>query len=745
VMDPNAISVPEFEVLNRLPPIGGAEVFLARKLGSAESVLLRVLRQELAASPILVARFLDAVAAARAVSHPHLARVLDAGLTPLGRPWVATEYFEGEDLAQHLKTNTGLSAAELIRLAVPMCQALEAAHAVGVLHGGIKPSSIFLARGLGHEASRLLDLGLSRFEGDLSVEGDRAAQVALLMYAAPETIAGSPPDARSDIYSFGVVLYEALTGVPPFVASGPDELRRLQLEKPARPLTGANLPLAGVVERCLAKNPIDRFSSARQLMDALLACRLPSTLDPEQVPANAQLSGTPVTDEAREQLGDLLGPYQLVRMIGEGSMGRVYLAEHTKLGRQVALKVLRTSQTRHRALVQRFFQEARTVNQINHEHIVEVFDFVEELTADGINLVYCVMELLAGTNLAGTLSREHLTISRCVAMTRQICSALGAAHQVGVVHRDVKPDNIFLTTRGGQQDYVKVLDFGVAKVAVQPGLKTTVSETASGALVGTPTYMAPEQASGLEVDSRADIYAVGTLLYEMLAGHPPFQSTNFGQLAAEIITKDPPPLGTLSLGGERIPPGLKAVLLRALEKDPKARYQTMEELGEALAPFAVSGAASQSPSRRVALVGGAVALVAIAALVVTRAQPAEPPVVAEPVAPIVPPVVPVPVPELPKTIKLTIGSTPPGAHVFRQDTRAELGITPLSVEVPRDDAQVVLSLKLDGHLLAERKVRLDSNTSLEVSLQRERGPIRPVPDKPRKSVGKESTLDPFAE
>ncbi len=737
-MPPPVIS--EFEVTQQLPPIGGAEVYLARRLSSGQAVVLRVLREELSASEMLVACFLDAVSAARTVVHPYLAQVLDSGITPQGRPWVATEYFEGEDLAQHLRTNPGLSPAELIRLAVPLCEALEAAHAVGVLHGGLKPSSIFIARGLGNEASRLLDLGLSRFEGDLSVEGDRAAQVALLMYAAPETIAGGKPDVRSDLYSLGVVLYEAVTGAPPFVASGPDGLRKLQLEKAPRRLTGRNAPLAAVVERCLAKNPIDRYSTARQLADALLACRLPTTLDPA-VSGSGQDAAA--ADEAREQLGDVLGSYQLVRLIGEGSMGRVYLAQHTKLGRQVALKVLRTNQTRHRALVQRFFQEARTVNQINHEHIVEVFDFVEELTPDGINLVYCVMELLAGTSLSALLSIERLAVNRTVAMARQICSALGAAHQVGVIHRDIKPDNIFLTTRAGQADYVKVLDFGVAKVTVQPGLKITVSDTASGALVGTPTYMSPEQAAGLKVDPRADIYALGTLMYEMLTGHPPFQSTTFGQLAAEIITKDPPPIGSLSIAGEKVLPGLKAEIYRALEKDPQARHPTMEAFSQALAPYELRNAGRASSTRRAAFLAGSVGLVAMFGVAVSRlgaGVPVAPPVLA------IPERVPV---EVPPTVHLTVGSTPSGARVTRKDTGLELGVTPLGVVLPRDEAPLVLELSLAGHRPTERVVRLDANTALDVSLERdvEPTPNRPSPPvvKPRKRIGKESTIDPFSE
>jgi serine/threonine protein kinase len=223
---------------------------------------------------------------------------------------------------------------------------------------------------------------------------------------------------------------------------------------------------------------------------------------------------TPSGQELQE--GAVLGNYQLERLLGEGSMGRVFQARHVRLGRQVALKVLRPEHARDGSFVQRFFQEARTVNQINHEHIVEVFDFVDE-SPDGH--VYCVMELLRGQSLTALLKEEGLTLERVQRMAVQVCAALGAAHQVGVVHRDIKPDNLFVSQRSGQQDFVKVLDFGVAKlITTQTGVSLT--GTLDGTIIGTPAYMAPEQAAGLPVDARADIYAVGNILYEMIAGHP---------------------------------------------------------------------------------------------------------------------------------------------------------------------------------------------------------------------------------
>ncbi|WP_328707207.1 serine/threonine-protein kinase [Citreicoccus inhibens] len=283
---------------------------------------------------------------------------------------------------------------------------------------------------------------------------------------------------------------------------------------------------------------------------------------------------TQAVEELRE--GSMLGAYQLERLLGEGSMGRVYQARHAKLGRQVALKVLRADHARDSTFVQRFFQEARTVNQINHEHIVEIFDFVDE-GAEG--RVYCVMELLRGQSLATLLKSEPITLARIQRIAVQVCTALGAAHQVGVVHRDIKPDNLFIIQRGGQPDFVKVLDFGVAKLMAAQG---GVSSTLDGTIIGTPAYMSPEQAAGLPVDHRADIYAVGNILYELVVGHPPFESTAFGQLVVQIITQAPPALPATLPSGEPLPAEFSELVMRCLAKEPEARPQQLAEVTTAL-------------------------------------------------------------------------------------------------------------------------------------------------------------------
>jgi serine/threonine-protein kinase len=282
-------------------------------------------------------------------------------------------------------------------------------------------------------------------------------------------------------------------------------------------------------------------------------------------------TGGPTVVDRELQVGEVLGSYQLERLLGEGSMGQVFQARHVRLGRQVALKVLRPAFAHDSGFVRRFFQEAHAVNRINHEHIVEIFDFVEDAQH---GYVYCVMELLRGQNLSSLVKEEQLSVLRIRRILVQVCAALGAAHQLGVVHRDIKPDNLFITHKGGQADFVKVLDFGVAKLLTAEN----TSGTLDGTIIGTPTYMSPEQAAGLPVNHLADIYAVGAVLYEMLSGQPPHQAANFGQLMVKIITEVPSALPSHTPSGEPVPQALAQLALRCLAKEPADRPQSLAEV-----------------------------------------------------------------------------------------------------------------------------------------------------------------------
>jgi serine/threonine-protein kinase len=254
----------------------------------------------------------------------------------------------------------------------------------------------------------------------------------------------------------------------------------------------------------------------------------------------------------------------------------VYRAEHVKLGREVALKLLKPQYASRRDSVARFFQEARAVNRIRHRNIVDITDFVE--IDDGT--VFIIMELLRGAPLRD-LAREPgaLSLPRALSMLSQITDALAAAHDVGIVHRDMKPDNIFIVDRGDGADLVKLLDFGVAKLIAQE--EESAWETKAGSVIGTPAYMSPEQAGGLQVDGRSDVYSVGAIMYELFTGEPLFRARSFGEYVRKHLSEEPvPPRRTP--GGAGLDARIEQMILRCLQKSPDARYPSMRALNQDL-------------------------------------------------------------------------------------------------------------------------------------------------------------------
>ena len=271
--------------------------------------------------------------------------------------------------------------------------------------------------------------------------------------------------------------------------------------------------------------------------------------------------------------GQSIGNYRILNKIGTGGMGAVYLAEHPLIGKRVALKVIHRELAGNRDVVSRFFQEARAVNQIGNEHIVEIHDF--GVTPGGDH--FFIMEYLEGETLAAILARENtLGIMRSLHVGAQMAAALEAAHVAGILHRDLKPDNIMLMSRLGDQDFVKVLDFGLAKMFSG----ADAVKTAAGVLLGTPQYMSPEACESKgDVDHRTDIYALGVLLFQMMTGSLPFDGESMGEVLVKQVTALPPAPRGLN---PAIPPSVEQILLRCLAKRVDARFATMAQLRQAL-------------------------------------------------------------------------------------------------------------------------------------------------------------------
>jgi serine/threonine-protein kinase len=269
--------------------------------------------------------------------------------------------------------------------------------------------------------------------------------------------------------------------------------------------------------------------------------------------------------------------YRVLEHLSEGGMASVYLAEHVAVGRTLALKILRGDQSRQPDLLRRFLQEARAASLVRSPHVIDIIDV--GVTPDG--LAYMAMELLDGEDLSQLLAREGpLPWSRLGPMILQICDALRAAHAQGIVHRDIKPENCFAIEFAGARDFIKVIDFGIAKDLEG---KTDIhrAPTVSGSIYGTAAYVAPELLAGKTPDARVDIYALGVLMYELLAGEKPFPGEAISDILLGHLQTLPTPLATKAPG--RVPEAVDALVLHALEKDPDHRFQSMEALAEAVA------------------------------------------------------------------------------------------------------------------------------------------------------------------
>jgi eukaryotic-like serine/threonine-protein kinase len=316
------------------------------------------------------------------------------------------------------------------------------------------------------------------------------------------------------------------------------------------------------------------------------------------------------TGDSDSLVGQVIGGrYRITQLLGEGGMGRVYLGEQ-QMGtnvRKVAVKTLQAQFAKDPQVLARFHRECGTVSELEHPNTIQFFDFGQ--TPDG--QLYIAMEYVLGESVSDALKKGPMPADRAVRILAQICGSLEEAHSRGVIHRDLKPDNIILTQRAGSADFVKVLDFGIAKRSEAKDQAQEQKLTQQGMVLGTPPYMSPEQFTGKQLDPRSDIYSLGVMAYEMLTGRLPFDADTPWQWATQHLTAQPIPFESLAAAAA-IPPPVKAAIVRALAKEPENRQASVRQFYDEISgtvPIAtpVSGSAATAAMPATAASGGGTA------------------------------------------------------------------------------------------------------------------------------------------
>ncbi len=540
-----------YEIQKTLGEGGMGAVYQALDRELDRVVAVKVVRPELAGHREVLHRFKQELILARQITHRNIIRIFDLGADN-GRPFITMEFVEGTNLRAMLAERGKFSPAEATAIIHQVMEGLEAAHAEGVIHRDLKPQNIIVDP---HGRVCLMDFGIAR-----SMEVDGMTRTGVLVgtpdYMSPEQAMGEKLDTRSDLFSAGVLFYELLTGVQPYhEKTMMATLVKRTTEKaiPPRKLD-AGIPqhVSEIVSRCLEIDRNLRYQTAGEIIRDL-----------DQAKASPPAAAPSVDTAGALEPGSRLGSrYVIEALLGEGGMGKVYRAQDTELGRTVALKMVRADLTANPAAMELLKQEILLASRITHKNILRIYDLGE---AGGVKFIS--MAFVDGQDLFRLIERTGpLELSRALAIARQICLALDAAHAEGIVHLDLKPQNVLL----GAGEEVYVSDFGLARP-----LEAGAAGAESGEITGTPRYMSPEQIESQPVDHRSDLYSFGLILYEMLTGDVPFASETVMQALYQRVTR--PPKNPKLLRPD-LPEHYVRILFRCLEKNPAARYQSAREL-----------------------------------------------------------------------------------------------------------------------------------------------------------------------
>lgn len=554
-----------YQILALIAAGGMGEVFRAKRTRLGDEVAVKVIRSTGHDDPRLHHQFMTEGRACAALRHPNIVSVLDVGVDPALGPFLVMEYLNGPSLAQEIAATGPMPPEKVRRIAGDLAIAIDLAHAQGLIHRDLKPANIVTHRyETGDVVYKIVDfgIGLMRHADDDAMQTVAAGPImASLSYASPEQLSGEPLDGRSDIYSFGIVVYEMLTGRLPFADGDARTLLAKKLTgvppRPSEVAVDLDPRLDGAVLKALASDPARRWASATAFARALDGLEV-APEDGDVLPAGSGLRGR----------------YALGEMIARGRMGsEIYAGTHQAMGNRVAIRIMRRgAQPAWDAARVRFLREARTM-QIAHPSILQVRDYGEEP-----DLVYVVTDFVPGSSLRDLLDREGaLPWERGWRFVLNLASASHALHRKGTLTYGLTPA-IIRVTGEGPDERLLISSAGISEL--QDVLASSSEEALRGLQLSDSDlfYVGPEVLLGEQPDGRTDVYTIGVLAYELLTGKRPFGAATVPQLMARIFAGDFEDPRVFAPG---LPAEAAQIIVRCLARRPDQRYADAAELESA--------------------------------------------------------------------------------------------------------------------------------------------------------------------
>jgi serine/threonine protein kinase len=570
VLSIGAVLDGRYEIVAPIAEGGMGAVYRARRTLLGDEVAVKIMRPDFGSDPDYRERFLRESRACAQLRHPNIVSILDYNLDPEGRPFLVMELLNGRSLREEVIDRGPLSIAQMQQIMMPLCGALQLAHERGVLHRDLKPANIVAHDfGGGTRTHKIVDFGLARVRESTEATRLTGAHQFLgtIAYAAPEQLSGGILDARSDIYSLGVVIFEALTGRLPFEGEDPMMVLSAVMSRPAPPPSSLRADLPAWVDivlgRALAKSPSDRYDS---MADFALDLRAAAGSDQSTMILDAP-PGRPA--------GGLLATYDVGRRLGPGRMGsEVFLGTHRAMGHPVAIRLLRREAERDwNAVRGRLLREAKAL-QIAHPSIIHVRDYGEEG-----DLIYVITDYIEGRSLREVLRADGpMPWTRLRPLLVQLIEAAGVLHRRGGLLSGMSPD-IMRVTPDDEAERLMISSAGIWQA--QDLLATLHNQTLRGSGLEDSElhYIAPEILTGESADVRSDIFTLAVLAYEMATGTLPYEAASMPALLGKMLGGTPRDPRELQ---PSLPASAAAAIVKALAPTPAQRFPAARDFGREL-------------------------------------------------------------------------------------------------------------------------------------------------------------------